>query len=50
MLQLKVFPVPPHGDQKVKLSYTSVAPRDSSLVEYLYPMKTDARAIRSREG
>src|SRR6516164_4894223 len=32
MLQLKVFPVPPHGDQKVKLSYTSVAPADGNLV------------------
>lgn len=49
MLQLKVFPVPPHGDQKVKLSYTAVAANEGGLVEYLYPMKTDGRATRTLE-
>ena len=30
MLRLRVFPVPPKGDQKVTLSYTSVVPQDST--------------------
>ncbi len=44
LLRLRVFPVPPKGDQKIRLSYTSVAPSENGLVEYVYPLKTDARA------
>src|ERR1700722_3323155 len=35
LLQMKVFPVLPKGDQKVALSYTSVATKESNLVEYI---------------
>src|SRR3989440_2043623 len=41
LLKLSVFPVPPKGDQKITLSYTSVAPSENGLVEYVYPLKTD---------
>src|SRR3954471_1539650 len=44
LLRMRVFPVPPRADQKVTLSYTAVAPRESNLVEYLYPLKTDGKA------
>jgi Ca-activated chloride channel family protein len=49
LFKLSVFPVPPRGDQKVMLSYTSVAGRDSSLVEYIYPLKTDGKATQTLE-
>jgi Ca-activated chloride channel family protein len=49
LFQVKVFPVPARGDQKLTLSYTSVAPRDESLVEYVYPLKTDGKATRTLE-
>jgi Ca-activated chloride channel family protein len=49
LLRLRVFPVPPHGDQRVKLSFTAVATKEGGLVEYLYPMKTDGRATRTLE-
>ncbi|HEY2785982.1 MAG TPA: VIT domain-containing protein [Fimbriiglobus sp.] len=49
MLQLKVFPIPPRGDQKLKLSYTSVAANEGGVVEYVYPMKTDGRTTRTLE-
>jgi Ca-activated chloride channel family protein len=49
LFQVKVFPVAAHGDQKLTLSFTSVAPRDSSLVEYVYPLKTDGKATRTLE-
>src|ERR1041384_7829233 len=32
VFQLKVFPVPPKGDQKVAISYTSVANSESALI------------------
>ncbi len=49
LLRLRVFPVPPHGDQKVKISYKFVAPKDGSVVEYIYPLKTDGKATRTLE-
>ena len=49
LLRLRVFPVPARGDQKVSLRYTSVATRDSGLVEYVYPLKTDAKAATTLE-
>jgi Ca-activated chloride channel family protein len=49
LLRVKVFPVPARGDQKMTLSFTSVAPRDDTLVEYVYPLKTDGKATRTLE-
>ncbi len=49
LMQLKVFPVPPHGDQKVKVSFTAVAANEGGLIEYVYPMKTDGRSTRTLE-
>src|SRR5271157_2904892 len=34
LLRLKVFPIPPHGDQKLAVSYTSVVPAENGLIEY----------------
>jgi Ca-activated chloride channel family protein len=39
LLRVRVFPVPANGEQKLALSYTSVAPSDAGMVEYLYPLK-----------
>src|SRR5262249_45111028 len=41
LLKLRVFPVPPKGDQKIAISYTSIADSDNGLVEYVYPLRTD---------
>ena len=49
LLQVKVFPVPPKGDQKLALSYTSVAPSDNGLIEYVYPLKHDGKAVSTLE-
>ncbi len=50
LLRLRAFPVPAHGDVKVKVSYTHVAPKESGLVEFLYPAKTDGRATRTLDA
>ncbi|MFO0841229.1 MAG: VIT domain-containing protein [Gemmataceae bacterium] len=47
LLRLRVFPVPAKGDQKVAVRYTAVAPKDGKLVEYIYPLKTDGRAVQT---
>lgn len=49
LMRLRVFPVPPKGDQKVKISFTSVAPMEQGVVEYVYPLKTDGRGARTLE-
>ena len=49
LIKLRVFPVPAKGDQRVSLSYTSVANSDNGLIEYMYPMKTDGKAARTLE-
>jgi Ca-activated chloride channel family protein len=49
LLRVKVFPVPAHGDQKMKLSYTSLANNDNGLIEYIYPLKTNGKATKTLE-
>ncbi len=49
MMRLKVFPIPPKGDQKVKISFTSVSQQDGGTVEYIYPLKTDGKGTRTLE-
>lgn len=49
LMRMRVFPVPPKGDQKVRISYKSIAPKDGGVVEYVYPLKTDGKATRTLE-
>jgi Ca-activated chloride channel family protein len=49
LLRLRVFPVPPKGDQKIALSFTAVADRENGVVEYVYPLKSDGRAAQTLE-
>jgi Ca-activated chloride channel family protein len=43
LVRMRVFPIPAGGDQKVAVSYTSVAGRQGKLVEYVYPLKANGR-------
>src|SRR5207253_1684284 len=49
LFRMRVFPIPPRGDQKVALSFTSVATKEGNLVEYTYPLKTDGKATATLE-
>jgi Ca-activated chloride channel family protein len=49
LFRLRIFPVPAKGEQKVKLSFTSLAEKEKSLVEYVYPLKTDGKATQTLE-
>jgi Ca-activated chloride channel family protein len=49
LVQVKVFPIPKKGDQKIKISYTSVANSDNGLIEYVYPLKTDGKSLSTLE-
>ncbi len=49
LLRMSVFPVPARGDQKVSLSFKAVAPKEGKLVEYVYPLKGDGKALSTLE-
>jgi Ca-activated chloride channel family protein len=49
LLRLRVFPIPPRGDQKVAVSFTCLATSDGGLTEYVYPLRTDGKASRTQE-
>ncbi|MBM3994800.1 MAG: VWA domain-containing protein [Planctomycetes bacterium] len=49
LMKVRVFPVPPKGDQRISISYTSVSNSDNGLVEYMYPMRTDGKAAETLE-
>ena len=49
LLRLRVFPIPPHGDQKVSLSFTCVNATEGGLTEYVYPLRTEGKASRTLE-
>lgn len=49
LFRLRVFPILPRSDQKISISYTSVADRDNGVIEYIYPLKHDSKAISTLE-
>src|SRR5439155_3560065 len=49
LIRLRVFPVPARGDQKIAISYSSVAQAENGLIEYVYPLKTDGKAAATLE-
>lgn len=46
LIQMSVFPVPPHGDQEVEVSYTSLVNKQEDIVEYLYPLRAQSNLLR----
>lgn len=49
LIKMRVFPVLPKEDQRISLSYTSVANSDNGLIEYMFPMRTDGKAAQTLE-
>jgi Ca-activated chloride channel family protein len=48
MLRMRLFALP-KADQKVEVTFTAVAGREGKLIEYIYPLKTDGKAIETLE-
>jgi len=40
LFQASIFPIPPHADKKLELTYTQVLQADSGTVAYRYPLGT----------
>lgn len=39
--RLRIFPIPPNGDKRVKLTYSEVVPNDGGVCAYRYPLNTE---------
>ena len=50
LAQLKAFPIPAHGDEKVAFSFQNIAANENGTVEYIYPLKTNGVAVATLEG
>ncbi len=44
LFQASVFPIPPHSDKKIELTYTQLLRNDHGTVAYRYPLGTGWRA------
>lgn len=49
LLKLRIFPVPPKGDQKIAITYSSIATSDNGLIEYVYPLKAEGKSAISQD-
>jgi Ca-activated chloride channel family protein len=39
--QARVYPIPPHGDKRIRLAYTEVVPKIGNQCRYVYPLSTE---------
>jgi Ca-activated chloride channel family protein len=40
-VQASIFPIPPHGERRIELSYSQALTADNGLVKYIYPLNTE---------
>ncbi|MDQ5844834.1 MAG: VIT and VWA domain-containing protein [Acidobacteriota bacterium] len=46
LFQASIFPIPPHADKKLEITYTQVLPAESGTVAYRYPLGTGHQATQ----
>jgi len=47
LFRARVYPIPPHGLQKIEIRYSQVIRKDSGVCRYVYPLRTGERASRT---
>ena len=50
MLKVRIFPIEPGSEKRVKISYSEVLPKESGTVEYRYPLNTEKFSSRPLES
>lgn len=48
-VQARIFPIPPHGERRIELSYSEVLSADNGLIRYLYPLNTEKFSLSPLE-
>ena len=46
VFKVRIFPIEPHADKRVKISYREVLPLDAGTLEYVYPLNTEKFSAR----
>lgn len=41
VLKVRIFPIQPHSEKRIKLSYSEILGKNNGTVEYLYPLNTE---------
>ncbi|MCI0470156.1 MAG: VWA domain-containing protein, partial [Candidatus Aminicenantes bacterium] len=41
VFKVRIFPIEPHSEKRVKLSYSEILQKDNQTIEYLYPLNTE---------
>lgn len=41
MFRARVYPIPAHGEKRIRLSYTEILKAEKNLVRYVYPLDTE---------
>ena len=49
LLRMRVFPIEPHSETKVEVTYTHALPFESGVYEYTFPLKTGHRSSKVLE-
>jgi Ca-activated chloride channel family protein len=44
LFRVRIFPIPPHGTQKIEVAYSQVVTREGGLAEYIYPKSSHSFA------
>jgi len=50
LFKLRVFPIEPHSEKRIRLSYTQLLRQDGGLVDYLYPLNTEKFSSKPLES
>jgi len=46
LFKVRVFPIEPHADLRIKISYSEILTREDGTTEYVYPLNTDKHAAK----
>ncbi|MFH1842875.1 MAG: VIT domain-containing protein [bacterium] len=49
LIKARVYPIPPHGEQRIQIEYTEILTRNNNVVKYSYPLNTEKFSSRPIE-
>jgi len=47
LFKLSVYPIPPHGEQKIELTYSQTLDYDAGLFKFIYPLRSNQETIKT---
>jgi Ca-activated chloride channel family protein len=47
MFKVRIFPIEPHEEKRIKIAYTQILTPDDATIEYIYPLNTQKYSLSS---